>query len=91
MKRATGRLVAGGLGIAGVLLVGPSPARAACIEVDFAVHHSGEPDYYPLGPDYCVTDTPWNQTDHAWYDHTFAVPPAGIAIGVYVDVSYTSP
>jgi hypothetical protein len=73
------------------LLLSAQPADAECIEVDFAVHKSGEADYYPLGPDYCVTDTPWNQTDRVWYDDRFPGFPTGLPNGVLVEVWYTTP
>lgn len=91
MGRTMGRWVAAGVGIAGSSLVGAGPASAACIEVDFAIHYSGGSDYYPLGPDYCVKDTPWNQTDNVFFDDSVTGVPTGLPNGVYIDVWYTSP
>ena len=69
----------------------PQAVRAECLEVDFAVHRSGQPDWYPLGPDYCVTDTPWNQTDSVFYDDKVTGLPTGTPNGVWLEVWYTSP
>lgn len=89
MRHLVPRLV---LGLsAGVLLADPLPAGAECIEVDFAVHISGEPDYYPLGPDYCVTGTPWNQTDGVYEGLNLSGLPTGTPSGFWLQVWYTSP
>jgi hypothetical protein len=69
----------------------PAPAYAACIELDLAIHYAGGSDYYPFGPDKCVVDTPWNQTDEVYFDEWFVVIPQGLPNGLYVEVRYTSP
>ena len=81
-------VVAGG---AALVALTPATAQAACIEVDLAVHYAGGADYYPLGPDACVTDTPWNQTDALRYDNHFTAVPPGLPNGIYFEVWYTSP
>jgi hypothetical protein len=90
MRHLVRRLLLVGLS-AGVLLTDPPPAGAECIEVDFAVHVSGEPDYYPLGPDYCVTGTPWNQTDSVFYNDNHSGLPTGTPSGFWLEIWYTSP
>lgn len=79
------------LGVTAAALAVAPPARAECIEVDLAVHRSGRPDHHPLGPDYCVTETPWNQTDRVSKDTELTRLPECTPSGVYVEVWYTSP
>lgn len=91
MRDQLRRLAPAVLGAAALLGGSHAPAEAACIEVDFAVHVSGQPDYYPLGPDKCVTETPWNQTDSIWNGLNQSGLPPGTPSGFWLEVWYTSP
>ena len=85
------RLALAAVGAVAGLAAQAAPVGAECIEVDFAVHVSGQPDWYPLGPDYCVTDTPWNQTDGFWFGSNQTGLPTGTPSGFWLEVTYTLP
>jgi hypothetical protein len=70
MRRSRWALATAALAVpAAVTVMTTPPARADCLSASVWVDREQAPTTYLLGPDYCVTPTPWGVTVDAGKDN----------------------
>ena len=82
-RRAVALVALGGslIGVGGAVM----PAKAECLAVSAWVYRSQQGRDYEMGPEWCVTDTPWNN-ELVGFTHLDDTQPPGTITGAGVGV-----